>query len=140
MINRLARLFLSSMPLLPGAMAGMAEAEALPDLTAQAWLVVALRGETPLGAMPPTLRFDAEGRVSGSTGCNRFTARYVRDGQMLAISEPATTRMSCPRALLAQETRFLTGLSAVTLFRAGAGAMVILGDEGGEIFRLVPMR
>ncbi|MCZ8184418.1 MAG: META domain-containing protein [Beijerinckiaceae bacterium] len=140
MNNHIASLILTSMVSFPPVMVRLASAEPFPDLTANGWLVAGLSGKPPAGATPPTLRFDAAGRVSGSTGCNRFSARFVLDGPLLAISAAATTRMACPKPLMMQEAAFLRALGEVTTFRAGASGTLILAGEAGELFRLVPLR
>lgn len=71
--------------------------------------VVGIEAESTL-----TMVFDAEGRVSGSTGCNRYTAAYRAEGDALRFSSVAATRMACPNAELAeQEQDFLRALETV---------------------------
>jgi heat shock protein HslJ len=61
-----------------------------------------------------TMAFDNDGGVSGSTGCNRFTATYRAEGDTLRLSSVATTRMACPDPALAeQEQAFLRALESV---------------------------
>lgn len=110
------------------------------DLSGQSWLVVSMAGETMAPQPPATFQFEAGGRVSGSTGCNRFMARYIREGERLSFTPAAGTRMACPTALMAQEQRFLSALGKVTRIEpAGLGALILAGEQG-ELFRLVPLR
>lgn len=61
-----------------------------------------------------TMEFDAGGRVSGDTGCNRFTGAYRAEGDTLRISSVASTRRACPDPALAeQEQAFLRALESV---------------------------
>jgi heat shock protein HslJ len=61
-----------------------------------------------------TIAFDTQGRVSGSAGCNRYTAAYTADGDSLRFSNMATTRMACgDPALDEQEQQFRRALEAV---------------------------
>lgn len=61
-----------------------------------------------------TMEFDTAGQVSGSTGCNRFTATYRADGDTLKITTVAATRRACPdEALAEQEQAFLRALESV---------------------------
>ena len=65
-----------------------------------------------------TLEFDAEGRVSGRAGCNRYSARYVADGNALRIEEPALTRMACLQpGVMEQERAFVAALRSVASAR-----------------------
>ena len=110
------------------------------ELSLQAWLVVSVAGEAVAAQPPATFRFDADGRVSGSTGCNRFMASYIREGERLRILQASGTRMACPASLMAQEQRFLSALGEVTRVEpAGQGALILAGERG-ELFRLVPLR
>jgi heat shock protein HslJ len=63
---------------------------------------------SPGGALP-YLRFTAEeGRVAGSTGCNRLAGSYTVEGDRLRLTRPlVTTRMACVDAALAEQERRL---------------------------------
>lgn len=88
--------------------------------------VVSVQGETRL-----TLAFDTEGRVSGSSGCNRFTARFEAGPGALRILSPATTRMACPDpSVLAQEQAFLRALEAVRTVRIEGDRLELRDAEG----------
>lgn len=43
----------------------------------------------------PHLTFNAEGRVSGSDGCNRMMGSYLLEGDKLTLDEMAGTKMAC---------------------------------------------
>ncbi|MCC5794669.1 MAG: META domain-containing protein [Chromatiales bacterium] len=94
------------------------------------WRVHALNGETVTGEAP-TLRFAADRRVSGSGGCNRWTAGWELTGESLTISRAASTMMACAEPAMAQERRFLTLLAGVRGFSVGQdGTLELLGGEG----------
>ncbi|NTV37583.1 MAG: META domain-containing protein, partial [Anaerolineales bacterium] len=59
-----------------------------------------------------TLNFGADGQVSGSAGCNRYTGPYQSEGGNLKVGELATSRMMCPspEGVMEQETRYLAAL------------------------------
>jgi heat shock protein HslJ len=90
-----------------------------------------------------TMAFSADGRVSGSAGCNRFTAAYTADGQKLTLGPAAATRMMCarPEGVMEQEQQFLKALETVATARfegdrlelrtaAGALAATLAKDTG----------
>ncbi|WP_284177600.1 META domain-containing protein [Rhabdaerophilum sp. SD176] len=110
------------------------------DLSGQSWLVVSMAGGELALQPPATFQFEAGGRVSGSTGCNRFMASYVREGERLRFTQAAGTRMACPAGLMAQEQRFLSALGEVTRVEPVGQGVLILAGERGELFRLVPLR
>lgn len=69
-----------------------------------------------------TMAFGADGRLSGSAGCNSYTASYGGDGHGIRIGPPAATRKACaqPEGVMAQEAAFLAALqTAATQQREG---------------------
>ena len=96
---------------------------------------------SPVSGSMVTMRFEADGRVGGSAGCNRFNARYVATGPNLRITAPATTRKMCEASLMEQEQAFLKALESVATMRfeaerlelrteAGALAVTLLREPG----------
>lgn len=69
-----------------------------------------------------TAVFDAEGKVGGSAGCNRYFAGYTVEGATIAIEPPASTRKMCAEAIMQQEQAYLAMLPRVATF-------AIQGDE-----------
>lgn len=71
-----------------------------------------------VGGSTVTMAFGADGRVSGSAGCNRFTAGFQAGGSNLKVTAPATTRMMCPEpGVMDQEQAFLKALESVATMR-----------------------
>jgi heat shock protein HslJ len=87
-------------------------------------------------ATPPTVTF-ADERVSGSTGCNRYTGSYAVDGDSLEIGTIASTRMACPPPADAVERAYLDALGRVTGWRSDGEALVLLSEEA-ELVRFAP--
>jgi heat shock protein HslJ len=73
----------------------------------------------------------AKGVVSGSGGCNRYTAGYTVDGGKLTIGSAAATMMACPEPQTAVEQPFLAALAVVTTYRIEDGQLIWL-DAGGQ--------
>ena len=96
-----------SAALLAGAVTSMASSI---DLNQSAWTVTALPGQPALTQAAPTLRF-ADGRVSGSDGCNRYQGTY-RSGADGFEVEPtlASTRMACPEPVMHTADAFIAAL------------------------------
>ena len=66
------------------------------DLAGTSWILSSLGGASPLANTAVTLQFGADGTVTGSDGCNRFTTTYTQDGSALTINQPAaSTMMAC---------------------------------------------
>lgn len=80
------------------------------------------------------LVFQADGSLSGSTGCNRFTTRYRIRGDLLMLEPIAVTRRSCIPALGEQESRYLDILNNVDQhFIDPLGRLVLKSSEGGSL-------
>jgi heat shock protein HslJ len=78
-----------------------------------------------------TLAFDGQGRVSGSAGCNRFTARFEAGPGTVRIEAPAATRMACPEpGVMAQEQAFLRALEAARAARIEADQLELRDADG----------
>lgn len=69
--------------------------------------------------------------VSGSTGCNRFTGGFERDGATLRFSRFAGTMMACPDTM-EQESGFHRAMDAVRSWRI-IGQHLELSDGEGRL-------
>jgi putative lipoprotein len=95
--------------------AGQPPAAAGPTLIGSDWVLISLNGAEPLADSEITLSFGTDGRVTGSSGCNRYFGAYrLADESGLEIGPLAGTRMFCQGALGKQETRYLEALEATT--------------------------
>ncbi|ETX09982.1 hypothetical protein MUS1_04975 [Marinomonas ushuaiensis DSM 15871] len=87
-----------------------------------------------------TIEFDDQGRVSGSTGCNRYTAEIDVEGDTFLVSKAASTRRLCAPSLNLQEQRFLSALNDVTHYEFnGHNALIVLDAENSQRLKLVEM-
>ena len=112
------------LPLLGLLAAGCASTGALGDAdqaVGPTWQLVSLGADA--ADAEATLTFGDDGRVFGTTGCNRYFGSYelASDGA-LTLTGVGSTRMACPPAEMAQETRFLDALN-------GAQRVVVTGDR-----------
>jgi heat shock protein HslJ len=80
---------------------------------------------------PIQIIFDANGdRVSGSTGCNRFTARITEDARGFTIDQVASTKMACTPQRMELENDFLYELNDYrTIVRNGDQFLMIGADR-----------
>lgn len=76
--------------------------------------VVSVREGTSL-----TLQFSADGRVSGTGGCNRYTGTYTRSGDGIGLGPLGATRRTCaePAGVMDQEADFLRALGSASQAR-----------------------
>lgn len=83
----------------------------------------------PAADPKPTLGITAEGEVSGSAGCNRYSGRAEIAGNSITFGPLATTRMACPGRMEAEQ-RFLSALQRSEAFRLDAGRLVLIDGSG----------
>ncbi|WP_435640454.1 META domain-containing protein [Micavibrio aeruginosavorus] len=105
------------------------------------WQVKMINDAAPVGDRPLTVRFDDQGRISGFSGCNRFTGAYDLNGDTLAIkADMAMTRMACLSDDAAQqETAFTQVLASMTQLQAQAdGSLIMRNAQGQQIVLHVP--
>jgi heat shock protein HslJ len=93
---------------------------------------------SPIAGTRLTMTFGADGNLSGSAGCNTYTATATITGSTVAIGPPAATRRLCaqPQGVMDQEQQFLRALPTARFLRlegsglemrteVNAGAMVV---------------
>jgi heat shock protein HslJ len=108
------------------------------ELSGTTWNLISYRNES--GAGQPVIEGTAItavfnetlGEVSGSAGCNHYTALYTADGNALQISRLAWTEMYCtePAGVMRQETEYLLALETVSTFDFAAYQLSLNDDEG----------
>lgn len=105
-----------------------------PELLPSSWQVVALEGNALAPDVRVTMEF-AEGRVSGISGCNRYTGP-VELGEENAIDFGllATTRMACPGEAAVAEAAFLRQMGQISSYRFARGELVFFA-HGAEVMR-----
>ncbi len=105
--------------------------EASADLAGTEWILSSLDGSLPLADITVTLVFGADGTVSGTDGCNRFSTTYTQDGNNLSINQPAaSTMMACPEPVMSQATAYMAALAETTSFIATERQLILrAGDE-----------
>ncbi len=84
------------------------------------WVVTKLSGALAIAEPPATLHFGADGRVSGSSSCNRYSGGYTLTGEGLTFSQMASTRRACAPELMKQEAALFEALGQVQRFDLSA--------------------
>jgi heat shock protein HslJ len=116
-----------------------------PPATGQAalagvtWYLIAFnQGGSSVSILPGTeitAFFDGQGRVSGSAGCNQYSASYGGSLNSLSIGTPAATKMSCqsPPGIMTQETTYLTTIQGASTFSIQNDILTINDSNGRAI-------
>ena len=115
------------------ALAATFPAASQTDLTGSHWLAEDIMGGGVVDRAQSTLQPLPDGRVAGSSGCNRFNGSGVISGGKVVIGALATTRMACPEALMAQESKYLKALAASTRYELGADGLLRFYDATGTV-------
>lgn len=82
-----------------------------------------------------TALFDEQGQLSGSAGCNNYTAAYEVEGGNITIGPAATTRMMCsdPEGIMDQETEYLAALEMAASYEFEDDRLILLDAEGRRV-------
>jgi heat shock protein HslJ len=107
------------------------------DLAGTSWLVTGVNNgkqavvSVALGTTL-TASFADGGKMSGSAGCNRFTATYESEGNAIQIMRPAASRRMCmkPAGVMEQEAQFLRALSTAATYRLDGDRLELRTAEG----------
>jgi heat shock protein HslJ len=79
-----------------------------------------------------TADFGADGRLSGSAGCNTYIATFEAPGKSLKIGPVASTPKFCadPAGVMEQETQYLKALGTATTYRIDADKLELRSADG----------
>jgi len=106
-------------------------------LTGTSWLAEDIGGCGVIDIAQTTITFDADSRVSGSGGCNRYFGPVTKEENTMTFGLLGSTRRACPPALMDQEQKFFDALAATRSYRFDEPGhkLVFLGDNGPPLVR-----
>jgi len=82
------------------------------------------------GSNPIHIQFDANSeRLSGTTGCNRFTARISEDARGFTLDKIVTTRMACAPQRMELENDFLYALNDYQSIVRNGDQLLMIGSN-----------
>jgi heat shock protein HslJ len=82
------------------------------NLAGTEWLLEDLAGAGVIDNVQATLTFPEAGKTAGKGSCNRFFGPAEISGSAIKLGPLGSTRMSCPEAVMNQETKYLGALQA----------------------------
>lgn len=94
-------------------------------LAGSSWTIVSIDGRDALADRRASVTFESD-RLSGTSGCNRFSGSYQLNTTALTLGPIATTRMACPGTAMDQESRLLALLKGTLGMRFDNGDRLIL--------------
>jgi|KBSMisStaDraftv2_1062788.scaffolds.fasta_scaffold1872284_1 heat shock protein HslJ len=109
-------------------------------LTQNSWVVNSLLGKQLDSSAYlkglPSINFGADGKLTGSTGCNNFTGNFKLDGMGVNLDPGAMTKMACPGN---GEADFLSALQQVTNLKLNGNTLSLL-NGANEVLSLIPKK
>lgn len=92
--------------------------------------VVSLLLDTTITAL-----FGEDGSLSGTAGCNNYTATYTVDGETMTISPAASTMMMCeaPEGIMEQESQFLAALATTATYQIDGSTLTLRTADGAMV-------
>ncbi len=109
-------------------------AQMQPALVPSDWQVTMLDGRALTEEDRVTIQF-AEGRVSGLSGCNRYTGPVtLGEENAIEFGLLATTRMACPGDASEIEAAFVRQMGRIDSYRFERGNLVLTA-RGVEVMR-----
>lgn len=108
-----------------------------PSLTSTLWKATGVNNgkggvTTLLQGSELTAEFTAEGRVSGTSGCNAYSGGYDLDGGSIVFGPMAGTRKMCaePEGIMEQEMQFLQALEKSATYSIREGRLELRDTSG----------
>jgi heat shock protein HslJ len=95
------------------------------------WSLRSLGGKPVIAGTTLTAAFSGDGRVSGSSGCNRYFGRAQGESGRLSVGPLGSTMMACAQDVMDQEMLYLASLQAATSFTI-QGDELRLGPAAGQ--------
>lgn len=96
------------------------------------WTVASINGAPTPPDARPTMVFEFDGSLSGSSGCNQYTGRFRTEGDRITVRDLASTMMACEAGAMALEQAFTAALGGATTWRLTEQGNLQL-DGSGEI-------
>ncbi len=99
------------------------------------WAIQSIAGRPVMVSTPLSVHFEAQGKLSGFAGCNRFMGRYELSGTKLTIGPLATTRKLCAGPAMSQEQLLLLALGKPLEVRhnpSKSGVISLISEENEQ--------
>ena len=84
-----------------------------------------------------TLKFDADGKVGGSGGCNSLGGDYTVEGEQITFGPIISTMMACADPIMAQEGTVTQVMNESASYAIEGNTLTISRDGNILVFELV---
>jgi putative lipoprotein len=103
-----------------------------PGLAGTTWRAETIMGRPVIDPAASTITFEADGRVSGRGGCNRYFGTSTIAGDQLSFGAMGATKMACAPALMDQETRFFQALGSAARWTIDRDGLLLIYSAGAD--------
>jgi polar amino acid transport system substrate-binding protein len=92
-----------------------------------------------LGGSSTTVLFESGGSVTGSAGCNQYTASYQVDGEAIMIFNVAAAKQSCsdPAGIMVQENQYLLLLQSAVRYEINGDNLILYNATDQVILQYI---
>ena len=86
-----------------------------------------------------TAIFSADGTMTGSAGCNNYTASYTAENGGITVGPAATTRKMCgePDGIMEQESAYLAALASAATYQVRGETLELMDADGARMATFV---
>ena len=111
------------------------KAETPVSLTSGTWVMTGYNNgkQAVVSALPDvevTAIFGADGQLSGSGGCNTYSAPYTVDGNKIKIGMAITTLMACEQSIMDQESQYLAAIQTAAVYKIEGSKLELRNATG----------
>ena len=105
------------------------------------WRAEAIRNHGIPPELKSILEIAADGKVTGSGGCNRISGKATVTGAHMTFGPIVSTKMACAPAIMDQESHFLSALADTRLWRIDEtrDKLILVDAHGKTVLRLAKM-
>lgn len=102
----------------------------MESLYGKEWVLEYVNKDKPvIDKLRATIRFEKDGKLTGSGGCNKFFGSYeIKDGKVV-IGPVGGTKMMCPPAVMDIEDAYMAALAGELEVRMEEGKMKLCSSE-----------
>ena len=80
------------------------------------------------------LTFNADGTLTGNSGCNGYSGSYTVEGNQITFSPIASTRMACDKSIMEQEAAIHQVLTGTVSFQIDGAQLTLTNNDRVLVF------
>jgi heat shock protein HslJ len=103
-----------------------------PGLADTTWRAETIMGRPVIDSSLATITFEADGRVHGRGGCNRYFGAATMAGEQVSFGALGSTKMACAEALMDQEARFFQALESAERWSLDEHGLLAIHSAGAD--------